>query len=456
MVVVTSSNVRHAGVVLGCLGVVVAALLGEPVRQDDAGRRSAMGIRAATGNRTATSTSTGTPTATTTETPAASPSASGITQPRVTLVVLPDFLNSDVADLRALPAWHPGMGNGTSTSWRRALGKVLHQVRNEAPDAVLVPGDLVDGRWGQDADGSGLFGPVGTEAERRAAVVAAARLYYPAWAGRFTRRNLVVFPAVGDHEIGDNPWPVGSFAYRAVPVFRQAFAAAFTQRPGGRPRYSLRPRGSEQAGTAYAVRLAPEVLLVTLDVYQRTPAGVVASVTGGQLRWLDRVLGAARRRGVRWLVVQGHAPVLPTRSFYSSGQTVVGGRASALWRTLVRHRVDLYLAGEVHVVTARRADGVLQVTSGGFVSHGRCSYLRLRFSGSRLEVVAKATVGGAHWYLPGRLWETSGQRPPSQVWVRATPWQVGALSIRRRHHRDLLVAASGALRPGARGWSGTR
>ena len=104
---------------------------------------------------------------------------------------------------------------------------------------------------------------------------------------------------------------------------------------------------------------------MTLDVFRRTSAGVVASVGGGQLRWLDRVLGAARPAGVRWLVVQGHTPVLPARTFSSSGALVAGGRGSPLWRTLVRHRVDLYVAGEVHVVSARRAGRGIRGTAAG-------------------------------------------------------------------------------------------
>ena len=452
VVSVTSTGAHGRRSLLVCGGlVVVAALLtaqAEPGTCGSAQVSSAPGTTSPAPGATSPGTS---PPGTTSSLPTSDPG----TPPTVTLVAMPDFVNCDVADLRALPGWRPGLGNGTSSSWRRALAHVLDQVQRESPDAVLVTGDLVDGRWGEDADGTGLFGPVGTEAQRRAAVRAAAAVYYPAWAGRFARRDLRVFPAVGDHEIGDNPWPPGTFEHRAVPLFREVFADAFTRRPDGRPRFAARPRGTPHAGTAYAVRIAPDVLLVTLDVFRRTSAGVVASVGAGQLRWLDRVLGAARRRGVRWLVVQGHAPVLPTRAFYSSAQLVAGGRGSPLWRTLARHRVDLYLAGEVHVVSARRADGVLQVTGGALVSHGRSSYLRLRFSGASLRVAALATTGGAHWYLPGRLWETSSRRPPSEVWLRAHPWRVGALTLVRRHGRDVLAESSGALRPGAYGWSGS-
>ena len=451
----TSASAHRARRLLAWVGIgLVVALLTGPAARTSAPVMARPGGSARTGSPPATTSAPATTASAPETTASAVPTAAQTEAPVVTLVAIPDFVNCDIADLRALPGWDPGMANGTSRSWRRALAHVLDQVQRESPDAVLVAGDLVDGRWGEDPDGSGLFGPVGSERERRAAIAAAADVYYPAWSRRFARRDLPVFPAVGDHEIGDNPWPVGSFDYRAVPVFRRAFADAFTRQPDGHPRFLVRPRHTPQAGTAYAVRLAPDVLLVTLDVFRRTSTGVVASVSGGQLRWLDRVLGAARRDGVRWLVVQGHVPVLPTRAFYSSGDLVVGGRESPLWRTLVRHRVDLYIAGEVHVVSARRADGVLQVTGGTLVSHGRSSYLRVRVSRHRLELVGMATTGGAHWYLPGRLWETTWRRPPSEVWLHAHPWRVGALTVVRRQRRDVLVSASGALRPGARGWSG--
>ena len=42
-----------------------------------------------------------------------------------------------------------------------------------------------------------------------------------------------VLPALGDHEIGDNPWPNGSFELAAVPTFKKAWADTFTRTGAG-------------------------------------------------------------------------------------------------------------------------------------------------------------------------------------------------------------------------------
>ena len=53
----------------------------------------------------------------------------------------------------------PGLRAGASTtSWTTGSA--------QQPDAVLVAGDLVDGRWGRDSHHTGNFGPVGNPAQR--------------------------------------------------------------------------------------------------------------------------------------------------------------------------------------------------------------------------------------------------------------------------------------------------
>ena len=58
----------------------------------------------------------------------------------------------------------------------------------------------------------------------------AADVYFPAYRDRFTSHGLVTYPAVGDHEIGDDPWrkrrpdPWIDFKRRHVPLFKQVFA----------------------------------------------------------------------------------------------------------------------------------------------------------------------------------------------------------------------------------------
>jgi hypothetical protein len=41
--------------------------------------------------------------------------------------------------------------------YERAVDVILDEVEAEQPDSVLVAGDLVEGRWGLDVDGTGTF-----------------------------------------------------------------------------------------------------------------------------------------------------------------------------------------------------------------------------------------------------------------------------------------------------------
>lgn len=377
----------------------------------------------------------------------AEPSPSRATRPSFTFVSMPDFLNYDVADMRSQPGWRPSLGNGTNRRWSRAIATVLDGVAAEDPDAVLVAGDLVAGYWGLDADGSGLFGPTTTTKRRLAAVDAAGRLYYQAWAQRFTRRHLTVYPAVGDHDLGDNPWPSGSFDYRAVPTFRKAFARQFTRTSIGLPRFTSRPVGTQHANTAYAIRL-PGFLLVTVDVFQRRGGQVTATVTDGQLAWLDRVLGKAERNGVEHIVVQGHTPILgPVRSDHSSDLMLVGGRGSPLWQTLSRHHVDLYLCGEVHDMTTLTADGVVQISHGALLAHGSVNYLVGQVYRHRIVLTLKVYRGHARWATGGRLWATTEKRPTRRVWLPRNPRIVGRATLVTSPAGARLRAATGRLAP---------
>lgn len=347
--------------------------------------------------------------------------------PLLTFVAVPDFVNNDVADVRGRPgASLPPGANSTNASWEKAVAVVLDQVRSERPDAVLVAGDLVGGHWGVDVDGTGAFGPVGTEVQRSAAVTLAGEVYFGQWARWFSQRRLTVLPAVGDHDIGDNPWPAGSFKARAVATYRRAFARQFTLDASGVSRYPMRPLGTPQADTAYAVRLG-DTLIVSVDVFAEGDGGVVPTVEGGQLAWLDRLLGEARRDGVDHIIVQGHTPVLaPVRERHSSGLLLEGGADSPFWQVLRRHRVDLYLCGEVHDMTTR-VDGPVQVCSGGRLSHGESNYLLGRIYPDRIELELKEFSGWSDWST--RLWSTSTKRPAEVVGIDPGPSRVGTAVV---------------------------
>ena len=69
--------------------------------------------------------------------------------------------HGDVANYRRSPFWHPGMPIGLNDDWRTFLRTEIADITSGA-DVVLHQGDQVEGRWGQDCDGRGVFGPVGT------------------------------------------------------------------------------------------------------------------------------------------------------------------------------------------------------------------------------------------------------------------------------------------------------
>ena len=331
-----------------------------------------------------------------------------------TFVSVPDFLNADVGTVRRSRRWDNGDPNSINASYRGAVDVILDAIEAEGPDSVLVAGDLVEGHWGIDEDDTGIFGPVKTFAQKNRAVTRAGNLYYRQWARRFAQRDLPVFPAVGDHEIGDNPWPARRFKYRAMPVFKSVWAKHFTDSGSA---YAMRPRGTRWEDTAYATYLRPELLLVTVDVFARSRDGVHAKVVRGQLRWLDDVLAhntALGDGGAKWVIVQGHTPVLgPVRMARSSGLYTENGEA--FWDTMQRHDVTAYFNGEVHTVTLRH-DGVTQISHGnGIVAGiGDFNYLVGTVYDDRIEITIKR-IPRLSTDNTVELWQTSRKRPPISV-----------------------------------------
>ena len=96
-----------------------------------------------------------------------------------TFVSMPDFLNNDIR--------YP------EPKWDATLDYVLDQIKKENPEFLLVAGDMVQGRWWRSRD----------QIERRA------KVYYNEWCQRIKDHELKYYTAVGDHELGDNPWRRG-------------------------------------------------------------------------------------------------------------------------------------------------------------------------------------------------------------------------------------------------------
>ncbi|MGH3344778.1 MAG: metallophosphoesterase family protein [Carbonactinosporaceae bacterium] len=375
------------------------------------------------------------------------PPSAAAEEPLFTFVSMPDFLNTDIGDARIREGrgWDPGDPNSINGRWRQALDVILDDVAAENPDAVLVAGDLVEGHWDVDIDNTGIFGPVGTSSQRLRAITNAGNLYYGEWRRRFTNRNLTVYPALGDHEIGDNPWPEGSFKLRAVPTYKRVWARNFTTFWGDGNRFAMRPVGTAYEDTAYAVRIA-NTLIVSVDVFRRSKTGVTATVNDGQLRWLDETLTEARADGVKHILVQGHTPVLiPVRYAHSSKMRLKGGSDSRFWQTLQRHDVDLYLCGEVHDMTTL-TDGVVQVSHGALAYWGEENYLLGRVYADRIELELKQFDGRVT--DSDKMWNTSHKRPHEGVEFQPGPAVVGTMTIDKSTGTTVRRDRSGRLTDG--------
>ena len=333
-------------------------------------------------------------------------------------VSAPDSWNSDIGDVREAVGWDPGEPNSINRSWRRAIAAVLDEMALRTPRFVLVAGDLVEGEWDEDLDGYGTFGSVADLVGKRRAIRAAARTYYPQWRAQFRRHGLRVHAAMGDHEIGDNWWDDPS-ERAAVATYRSAWSNQFTYRPSTE-RFvypSHPPARTQHARTAYAFRSGP-VLFVTVDAFHQRPDGVVhTEIVGSQLRWLRRVLARARQDpSVRFVIVQGHAPVLRAeRSVGSSDLRIRGGESSRFWRTLEAHDVDLYLCGETHAISTANRGGVEQVVHGSTLSFATFNYLTVAVSPTRLALrLRRAPLTRTR---TPKLWQVGDKRPSATLQV---------------------------------------
>lgn len=267
-------------------------------------------------------------------------------------------------------------------------------------ELIMLPGDSNGGRWTRPKFINSHF-PGSTPQE---AVLEAGRRCYSGMINSFRKGGYsTLLMAVGDHEIGDNPWRPGSDVSQCLPQFREAFAKEFNvQSDGGAFAYEApigaaasRPLGTAYEQTSYAYR-HKNVLFITLDVFhQENPnkrlgeeGSVTGTVEGEHLRWLESVLSEARKdSGIKHIMVQSHLPVIyPVRKVSSSGMMMDQGEENALWTLLRKYGVDIYFAGEVHANTATKdsqTDLIQLVTRGNFFNN----FQTVDISDDRIEVV---------------------------------------------------------------------
>ncbi len=264
-------------------------------------------------------------------------------------VSIPDFLNNDV--------------DYPEPRWDDATDYVLRAIKAENPDFVLVAGDLVMGRWSKDREHLDMM----------------ADKYYCAWVRRMQAHGIKYYVAVGDHEVGDDPWPAGK--RELIPDYKAAFRRHLKMPENGPEKFR---------GTAYSV-LHKNLLLATVDVFDTDDQGhMQIRVTGDQLVWLTETF--EKHQGVPHRVVMGHIPVLPKWLWRSSSRlSLPGGSDTEFWKTLGHSHVDLYLCGEVHDISLQQQGGVLQVVHGSQPSNvPEFNYLKVTVHPDRLQLELKS------------------------------------------------------------------
>lgn len=331
--------------------------------------------------------------------------------------------HTDVANYRVSPYWRQGMPRGANASWRTFLETSVDQITTGA-DLVLHTGDMVEGRWGQDVDGAGVFGPVGTYRQKVAAVQLAGDTYY-----RFYRRywnGLDVLWGQGDHEVGDltrtSPQP-GTFRHTAHEqwniVWRRHFGAI---------------RHADRRGT---------VGVITLDPIVKWNRGVLPRIPAGDFDWLQDRVRTMRQNGARWIIVQSEIPAIgPNVGVGSSRLLLENG--DRLWRMLGELDVDLLLAGEFHADTTHSTANhtPVQVVHGG--TWQRAAWVTIDVHPNRLDLTWWESVTSIEG--TGTIWNPSLRRAPNRV-VAGTPEQSGTLTIRLD---GSVTNRSGAGREGIR------
>ena len=323
-------------------------------------------------------------------------------------VSIPDFLNVDLT--------YPQPG------WEETLDYVLDAIKAENPEFVLVAGDLVMGRWPD-----------------KESIKKYAAMYYPAWIKRMQDHELKFYTAIGDHEIGDNPWR-GDKA-DLVSYFKRQFQK-YLKMPLNGP---LRMKG-----TAFWF-IHENALFVAVDVFEKgqgPQGGIVPQVTSEQLEWFEQVL--TDNSGVERVIVMGHTPILgPVAKKSSSGLMLEGGRQSPLWQTLKKHGVDLYLCGEVHAITCTQTDGVLQIAHGGLFGYNpKVNYLVATVFADRIELTLKELeiINQGE-----RLWQVGNNRPHETVSIADDVKQkgfitVGTIILQTEGDNKVLTQATGCFR----------
>ena len=290
----------------------------------------------------------------------------------VRFVSFPDFFNFDIPE-----PW---------PKYDAAVDYFLTAVKKEKPNFVLVDGDMVGGHWWDSPE----------------CVESNGMMYYGAWKRRLEKHGLTYYTAIGDHELGDDPWPKSK--RDLIPHFEAVYKQNFDMPQNG---------PDHKKGLAYFVRKG-DLLVVTVETFEVVEDSMRIQVAGQQLEWLQQTL--VEHRDAPFKIVQGHVGLWGDLNSRSSSRLMLEeGKQSAFYKTLVAHGVDAYFAGEFHDVTVLEADGIWQIVHGS--SWGRAvvntqDYLVGEVKNNQLHLTLKRLymeVDGGH------IWNVNKPRGPREI-----------------------------------------
>lgn len=239
-------------------------------------------------------------------------------------------------------------------------------------ELIVMPGDCNGGHWYREKFLNPFkANPPYTNYTTEQVIIEASRLCYEGLWDIVHKGGYDNFlMAVGDHELGDNPWRKGSEVTKHIATFRQGFANTITLDKTGKSRFTEnignalpRPVGTIYEHTSNAVQYK-NVLFVTLDMFRfdgkdinlGNQGTINGDISGKHLEWFESVLREAQHiPSIKHIVVQSHLPIIyPVRKYASSGMMVDKYESEKILNVLRKYNVDLYLAGEVHMNTVTK------------------------------------------------------------------------------------------------------
>ncbi|MCK5175483.1 MAG: hypothetical protein KAR47_18960, partial [Planctomycetes bacterium] len=264
----------------------------------------------------------------------------------------------DFSGKRAKKGWR-SKGYDSRSAYQDAMRDmdiaIISRIKKDyGGELIVVPGDTNGGHW-YDTTFRAALRSVYPGLSDEEVVRRASHLCYGGLRNAFAEGGYpLMIVAVGDHEIGDNPWGPGSAVTPLVPEFRAGFADVFNEEPVVDPAdpsnpqlWTYRPNAatsnrlftdpigtvpSRPMGTAYEETSfawqCKNVLFVTMDVFRQddfvTRLGeegtIVGDCEGAHMQWFRDVLAeAAGIASIKHVIVQSHLPVIyPVRKYASS------------------------------------------------------------------------------------------------------------------------------------------